>query len=291
MAATGVWLPQGAGPAGCTPHFLFPLVEKKTGRARSKRKDRLDALRRIRASALYGGRREMVPACLRGPADRRGGVRYRLDGGFPRRGCVLGWGAKPHLTSSSFRAFRFATRCLGGCGGLCWRADEGVRPYTELEAFVTLARADTQVGPYKMHKADGISVGADAFIGSRAGQPAAAKREAIPCDNHPDPLRTIRHGTAVSTSQKAQACPKARKNRSRHWYADPRTRGGPLHRSASKRLSLWTVHGPFLFWQDKREMGGASPLDKPSGGSQHPRGRRCGGPYRSRQTSSSSDRS
>ena len=36
----GLLLPQGAGPAGCTPHFLFPLVEKKTGRARSKRKDR-----------------------------------------------------------------------------------------------------------------------------------------------------------------------------------------------------------------------------------------------------------
>ncbi|ERK53708.1 hypothetical protein HMPREF1545_04200 [Oscillibacter sp. KLE 1728] len=32
-------------------------------------------------------------------------------------------------------------------------------------AFVTLARADTQVGPHKMRKADGISVGADAFIG------------------------------------------------------------------------------------------------------------------------------
>ena len=41
----GILLPQGAGPAGCTPHFLFPLVEKKTGRARSKRKGRLDALR------------------------------------------------------------------------------------------------------------------------------------------------------------------------------------------------------------------------------------------------------
>ena len=27
-------------------------------------------------------------------------------------------GAKPHLTSSSFRAFRFATRCPGGRGGL-----------------------------------------------------------------------------------------------------------------------------------------------------------------------------
>ena len=61
------------------------------------------------------------------------------------------------MSCFSFRAFRFATRCLGGCGGLCWRADEGVRPYTELEAFVTLARADTQVGPY-------AQVGADALI-------------------------------------------------------------------------------------------------------------------------------
>ena len=52
--------------------------------------------------------------------------------------------------------------------------------------------------------------------------------------------------------------------------APPRQRGGPLHRSASKRLSLWTVHGPFLFWQDKREMGGASPLDKPPAGAESP---------------------
>ena len=36
------------------------------------------------------------------------------------------------------------------------------------------------------------------------------------------------------------------------------------HRTgARQRFSLWTVHGPFLFWQDKREMGGASWLDKP----------------------------
>ena len=52
-------------PAGqCAPHFLFGLVEKKTGRARSKRKGRLDALRcsgpprdggrRIGASADFG---------------------------------------------------------------------------------------------------------------------------------------------------------------------------------------------------------------------------------------------
>ena len=45
---------RGLVQPGCTPHFLFPLVEKKTGRARSKRKDRLDALRRVRASARRG---------------------------------------------------------------------------------------------------------------------------------------------------------------------------------------------------------------------------------------------
>ena len=71
---------RGAVQRGRTPHFLFGLAEKKTGRARSKRKDRLDALRRVRASALYGGRREMVPACLRGLADGRGVVQYRFNG-------------------------------------------------------------------------------------------------------------------------------------------------------------------------------------------------------------------
>ena len=38
----------------------------------------------------------------------------------------------------------------------------------------------------------------------------------------------------------------------------------------AKRFSLWTVHGPFLFWHDKREMGGASPLDKPPAGADTP---------------------
>ena len=36
---------RGLVQPGCTPHFLFQLAEKKTGRARSKRKGRLDALR------------------------------------------------------------------------------------------------------------------------------------------------------------------------------------------------------------------------------------------------------
>ena len=84
-----------------------------------REKGALAATLHVRAKLLYGGRREMVPAGLRWLPDGRGGVRYRLDGGFPRRGCVLGRGARTHLTSSSFRAFRFATRCPGGCRGRC----------------------------------------------------------------------------------------------------------------------------------------------------------------------------
>ena len=39
-------------PKQCAPHFLFDLAEKKTGRARSKRKERLGGSGRIYASLL-----------------------------------------------------------------------------------------------------------------------------------------------------------------------------------------------------------------------------------------------
>ena len=56
-AAMGYLLPQGACPAGCTPHFLFRLAEKKTGRARSKRKGRFRRAPVQWPSARDGGRR------------------------------------------------------------------------------------------------------------------------------------------------------------------------------------------------------------------------------------------
>ena len=76
-------------------------------------------------------------------------------------------------------------------------------------------------------KAFRIPVGADALIGPlhrlpSTAKPAAAKREAIQCDDLPDALRTIHHGTAVATSQKSIACPKVRPNRRLHRSADPR---------------------------------------------------------------------
>ena len=87
----------------------------------------------------------------------------------------------------------------------------------------------------------------------RAEREAGQMRSCTPTPSAPSAT-----GRQSGKSQKSIACPKARPNRSRHRFAAPLQRGGPLHQSASRRLSLWTVHGPFLFWHDKREMGGAS---------------------------------
>ena len=172
----------------------------------------------------------MVPAYLRWFSDGRGGVRYRLERGFPRRGYGGQRGARTHLVCSSFRAFRFATRCPGGRDGL--------------------------------HQLPSTT------------KPAAAKREAIQCDNHPDEVGTIRHGTAVTGTAEGHSVP----------VGQLKSALAPIRRLPSARratapervcrFSLWTVHGPFLFWRDKREMGGASWPDNAPWREPDPRGRR-----------------
>ena len=108
---------------------------------------------------------------------------------------------------------------------------------------------------------------------SREEQPAAAKREAARCDNHPDEVGTIRHGTVVSSLQKMIACPKASLNRSRHRYADPRAHGGLPHRSAPKRFFLFHRARRILFLSRTKREWGAHPLwEQPPGGSQTPGG-------------------
>ena len=92
------------------------------------------------------------------------------------------------------------------------------------------------------------------------------KEKQRPCVNHPDNLRTIRHGTAVTGIAEENSVPEGQAKSEQALIRRP-----PCARRATapervKRFSLWTVHGPFLFWHDKREMGGASPLDKPPAG-------------------------
>ena len=81
------------------------------------------------------------------------------------------------------------------------------------------------------------------------------KEKQLNASLHPDALRTIRHGTAVPTSQKAIACPTARQNRSRHRYADSRARGGPLHRSAPNAFLFGPCTARFSFGKTKEKWG------------------------------------
>ena len=90
-------------------------------------------------------------------------------------------------------------------------------------------------------------------------RPAAAKREAGQCDDHPDKVGTIRHGTVVSTSQKGIACPKARQNRRLHRYADPRRAEGYCTGARPAPFSLPPGAAHSLFGQDQKENGGRIP--------------------------------
>ena len=74
-------------------------------------------------------------------------------------------------------------------------------------------------------------------VPARDGQ-RQRKEKQRQCDNHPDDLRTIRHGTAVTNLQKGKACPKAGQNRRLHRSAAPRRAEARTRRSASKRSFL-----------------------------------------------------
>ena len=224
------------------PPFSFWSYPKRERAAPGVReKGALAATLHVRAKLLYGGRREMVPAGLRWLPDGRGGVRYRLDGGFPRRGCVLGRGARTHLTGSSFRAFRFATRYPGGRRGLCFRADVHIRP---LHQFLR---------------------------GTASGSEKRSRDNAITTPTTSAPSATGRQSQKL---QKMIACPKAGQNRRLHRSADPRRAEARTRRSASKRSFLLDRARPVFFSTRGKRKWGVHPAGPAPCGSRSPRGRR-----------------
>ena len=224
------------------PPFSFWSYPKRERAAPGVReKGALAATLHVRAKLLYGGRREMVPAGLRWLPDGRGGVRYRLDGGFPRRGCVLGRGARTHLTSSSFRAFRFATRYPGGRRGLCFRADAHIRPLHQFPR------------------------------GTASGSEKRSRDNAITTPTTSAPSAT---GRQSQKSQKMIACPKAGQNRRLHRSADPRRAEARTRRSASKRSFLLDRARPVFFSTRGKRKWGVHPAGPAPCGSRSPRGRR-----------------
>ena len=115
------------------------------------------------------------------------------------------------------------------------------------------------------------------YASSPEGQPAAAKREAIPCDNHPDKVGTPAMGRQLGKSQKAQACPKAGQNRRLHRYVDLRQRGGPLHRSAPHTFLFRPCTAHFSFGKTER-----GPRRAPRGGERRSKGAEGGMPTHGR---------
>ena len=241
------------------PPFSFPSCGKENGPCTVQKKRPLGALRcsgppRARGSAYRCKRRfglalgHAIPFCEIDTADpwRRGWRASGCKDAFDqllfyclalRRSQYFGHQCS---TGSSFRAFRFATRCPGGRRGCC-------------------------VGPCcSFHQ-----------------QPASGSEKRSKSMRRP-PRRSQQywHGTAVPTSQKAIACPKARPNRRLHRYADSRT--ATLHVCAKLRPKAVFSFGPctarFLFHKMEKKMGGASLLDKPPCGSRSPPGRRPAAP-------------
>ena len=104
---------RGLVQPGCTPHFLFGLARKENGPCTVQKKRALGALR-CSGPPRATGVGVSVPAPIWAGLRARLGLLRFLQ--LPSRG---GWrsghrGARTHLISSSFRAFRFATRCPGG---------------------------------------------------------------------------------------------------------------------------------------------------------------------------------
>ena len=138
---------------------------------------------------------------------------------------------------------------------MCWRADKGVRPYRACGLRHPRkgrhAGRPPQNAQGRRYLRRGRPLSAR-YASSPEGQPAAAKREAIPCDNHPDKVGTPAMGRQLGKSQKAQACPKAGQNRRLHRYVDLRQRGGPLHRSAPHTFLFRPCTAHFSFGKTER---------------------------------------
>ena len=219
-----------------------------------KEKAALVATLHVRAKLLYGGRREIVPACSRWLPDGRGGVRCGFDSGFPRRGCRRKSGCKDAFDQLLFPRvpLRYA---------LPWRSWGPV-----LQGGLIAFR---------------VPVGADALIGPCRGShqpPGQRQRKEKQFNAMTTPTRSAPSATGRQSqeSQKGIACPKARQNRSRHRSADPRRARratapkrvkafflfGPCNRAAvggSAALRMRHTpcgYGPFLFWQDQKRNGG-----------------------------------
>ena len=95
-------------------------------------------------------------------------------------------------------------------------------------------------------------------------QPAAAKIDAGPCVNHPDALRTIRHGTAVTGVAEESSVPEGRpKSGQAPIRRPPCARRATAPECAQAAFSFGPCTARFLFRKTEKKMGGASRWTSP----------------------------
>ena len=128
------------------PPFSFRSCRKENGPCTvQKKRTPFVALRHLRASALYGGRREMVPADSRWLPDGRGGVRCGLECGFPRRECGRESGCKDAFDQLLFPRvpLRYALPrvAVGACAGSRQPPSQRQRKEKQFNAMTTPTRS------------------------------------------------------------------------------------------------------------------------------------------------------
>ena len=147
--------------------------------------------------------------------------------------------ARTHLTSSSFRAFRFATRCPGDRGGLYRRADEGIRPYEITDGLPRPVGADALIGP--LHQLPrGTASGSE---NRRSGYPRFPRARGLPKD------RAFPSLTAAWDSQPSPAGGR---------------RSAPAQTDPPNIFSFPPGAAHFLFDVSKRKWGAHCPAGNPA---------------------------
>ncbi len=186
---------------------------------------------------------------------------------------------KGHAASVSGRAANgcaVATRCPGGCGGLCWRADEGVRPYDRAYGFRHSHKGQHIGPPQRTGEIPRLPRRGRCPHRPIAEAPVNCQASGSEKRSRDNAMTTPTTSAPSATGRQLQTCrreKRARRQAKIGACTDPPTPVARRHERAGARLSglfFWTVHGPFSFPQEGKENGGCIPLDQPPAGAESP---------------------